>query len=142
VREFTLDEANQLIPTLHKLVGNQLRMQAELEIQVAELHALCGELPRELITRDGDSQQVRDHKESLSSLLSRIDEGWNEVQELGCVVKDQRTGLVDFAGRVNGELVWLCWRFGEESIQFFHAMDEGFSGRRPIVGATRHRLLN
>ena len=103
MREFTLDEANQLIPTLHRLVGNQLRMQAELEIQVAELHSLCGELPRELIARDGDSQQIRDHKEALSSLLSRIDEGWNEVQELGCVVKDQRTGLIDFAGRVNGE---------------------------------------
>ena len=142
MREFTLDEANQLIPTLHRLVGQQLRMQNEIEQMLAELHSLCGELPRDLVTKDSDSLVVREKKEALADLFSRVDQGWNDIHELGCVVKDQRSGLVDFAGRVDGELVWLCWRFGEESIQFYHPLDEGFSGRRAIRGAVRHRLLN
>ncbi len=43
---------------------------------------------------------------------------------------------------VDGKLVWLCWRFDEEEVGFYHALDEGFAGRKPIGKGLRQRLLN
>ena len=47
-------------------------------------------------------------------------------------MKDLDDGLVDFPARRGGEDVLLCWRLGEDAIEFWHGLDEGFSGRRPL----------
>jgi hypothetical protein len=54
------------------------------------------------------------------------------VQELGVIVKDLDTGLVDFPSTRDGEDVLLCWRLGEDEVAFWHGYDDGFAGRRPI----------
>ena len=54
------------------------------------------------------------------------------VVKLGGVPKDLATGLVDFPFLLEGEEVNLCWRFGEKKIRFWHGLDEGFAGRKPI----------
>jgi len=74
--------------------------------------------------------------------VRRYEAGWDEVQQLGCVVKDPRIGLVDFYGRIEGRTVWLCWRYGEESIGYYHDLDSGFSGRRALTAAVRRTLVN
>jgi hypothetical protein len=55
-----------------------------------------------------------------------------EVQEMGCLVKDLDMGLVDFPTTFRGEEVYLCWKLGEEEIAFWHGVDEGFRGRKAI----------
>jgi hypothetical protein len=78
-------------------------------------------------------------------LVRRIEEyraGWREVEQLGAVVKDPRLGLVDFYGQVDGKLVWLCWKYGESEVGFYHALEEGFSGRKPLGVSVKQRLLN
>jgi hypothetical protein len=55
-----------------------------------------------------------------------------EIQTLGAIVKDLELGLIDFPSLRDGEEVLLCWRLGEDEIHFWHPVDEGFSGRRPI----------
>ena len=55
-----------------------------------------------------------------------------EIQALGAVVKDLELGLVDFPSLRDGEEVFLCWRVGEDEIGFWHPVDEGFAGRRPL----------
>ena len=142
-REFTVDEANALVPALHKIVSRQMVLQSEIEDVLRTLHGLLGELPRELAPRRDDTDEVRELKQKASDLLKRFEEGWAEVNRLGAVVKDPRVGLVDFYGRVNGELVLLCWRFGEEAIGHYHGVEEGFAGRKPLPGgAPRHKLLS
>lgn len=141
-REFTIEEANTLVPTLHRLVSRQLLVQDEIEASLRELHRQTGKLPREIIVSPDDPPGQVELKESLLGLLRRMEEGWAEVQALGCLVKDPRTGLVDFYGRVGGKLVFLCWRFGEEAITHYHELDEGFSGRKPLTAPVRHRLFN
>ena len=141
-REFTLEEASALVPALHRLVGQQMRLQSEIEDRLAELHRMLGVLPRDIIPTGDDPPAVFSLKEEISSMLRRLEEGWGQVQRLGCVVKDPRVGLVDLHGRVDGEPVFLCWKFGEEAIGHYHGLDEGFSGRRPLPSAARHRLLN
>ena len=61
---------------------------------------------------------------------------------MGAVLKDARMGLLDFYGYVDGKLVWLCWKFGEEAVAHYHGLDEGFSRRRPIEALMRQRHLN
>ena len=56
----------------------------------------------------------------------------NGIHELGAVVKDLDDGLVDFPARVEGEEAFLCWRLGEEEIGYWHGLDEGFAGRKPL----------
>jgi hypothetical protein len=58
------------------------------------------------------------------------------------VVKDPQTGLVDFYGRIDGRTVWLCWRYGEDCVGYYHDLDAGFSGRRPLTADVRRVLLN
>ena len=141
-REFTPEEANALLPTLHRLVSRQLVRQHELEGRLRELHRRLGHLPRELAVLVDDAPEVAALKEEVGGLMQQVDEGWAEVQALGCVVKDPRTGLVDFYGRVDGKLVFLCWRFGEEAVAHYHEIDAGFAGRKPLPAQSRHRLFN
>jgi hypothetical protein len=55
------------------------------------------------------------------------------VEALGVAVKDLDIGLCDFLGERDGRDVWLCWQYGEKSIGFWHEIDSGFGGRRPLV---------
>ena len=54
------------------------------------------------------------------------------IQENGVVVKDLDIGLIDFPTLFRGEEVYLCWKLGETGIRFWHGLDEGFRGRKPI----------
>lgn len=56
----------------------------------------------------------------------------DDLDELGILVKDLDTGLIDFPSELDGELVLLCWRLGEDEIAWYHGHDDGFAGRRPL----------
>jgi hypothetical protein len=141
-RVFTISEVNALIPTLSVLVAQQLREQSHIEQGLAELTRLEGETPLSLEHREGDVPEVRRLKAELRRRVSRYEAGWSKVRELGGVVKDPQIGLVDFYGRVEGHVVWLCWRYGEDSLGYYHDLDAGYSGRRPLSADVRKSLLN
>jgi hypothetical protein len=93
----------------------------------AELVAIVG--------GNGHGNSAREYAE----VSKELDEGTREmvacageIQALGAIVKDLELGLVDFPSLREGEEVLLCWRIGEDSIGFWHPVDEGFSGRRPL----------
>jgi hypothetical protein len=72
---------------------------------------------------------------ALSKLLpdfDRLDALLHKVQDMGIEVKDLTIGLIDFVGLRDGREVYLCWKYGEDSIQFWHETDAGFSGRQLI----------
>jgi hypothetical protein len=56
----------------------------------------------------------------------------DEIQQTGCVIKDLEMGLVDFPSRRGGAEVYLCWKLGEARIGYWHGIEEGFAGRRPL----------
>jgi hypothetical protein len=77
--------------------------------------------------REGDAERLRRLAAEITAAVER-------VNELGCLVKDLELGLVDFFSMQGSEPVFLCWQFGEPAVSHWHAIDEGFSGRRPIDG--------
>ena len=66
------------------------------------------------------------------SLAGALRDAVSEIESNGCVVKDLEMGLVDFPSKVNDEQVFLCWKLGEPAIRFWHRMDEGYAGRKPL----------
>jgi hypothetical protein len=54
------------------------------------------------------------------------------LEEFGVVVKDLDAGLLDFPSEREGRSVLLCWRVGEDAIEFWHGLEDGFAGRKPI----------
>jgi hypothetical protein len=141
-RVFTISEVNALIPSLSLVVMQQLREQSDIEQGLAELTRLLGDGPLSLELRDGDEPEVRRLKVDLRRRVGRYEEGWTQVRELGGVVKDPQTGLVDFYGRIDGRVVWFCWRYGEDTLGYYHELDAGYTGRRPLSPDVRRSLLN
>lgn len=141
-RAFTIEEVNGLVGALSDIVGGQLRLRAEIELALAELTRLSGEAPRYLNDGAGDSPEAIRLKQRIRDQVQRYDAGWRTVEGMGASVKDPSIGLLDFLGHVEGKLVWLCWKYGEASLQHFHALDAGYSGRRPLNSDMRARLLN
>jgi hypothetical protein len=141
-RVFTIAEVNALIPSLSGLVGQQLLEQSVIEQGLGELTRLTGSTPRSLEPVEGDGAEVARRKRDLRQRVARYEAGWRRVQAMGGVVKDPQAGLVDFYGRIEGKLVWLCWRYGEEMVGYFHDLDAGYSGRRPLTPEVRRVLLN
>jgi hypothetical protein len=141
-RVFTIAEVNALLPTLSDMVEQQLREQSDIEQGLGELTRRTGQVPRTLASADDDSTEVTRIKRELRDRIRRYEAGWREVQGLGGVVKDPKTGLVDFYGRINGRVVWLCWRYGEDTIGYYHDLESGYTGRRPLTAEVRRTLLN
>jgi hypothetical protein len=56
----------------------------------------------------------------------------DELVQLGCIVKDIEEGLVDFYSHYEGREIFLCWQLGEDSVQYWHEIDSGSPGRKPI----------
>jgi len=66
------------------------------------------------------------------SSAARLKASLQQVQEIGCIVKDLDIGLIDFPTTFRGIEVYLCWKLGEPAIEFWHGVDEGFRGRKAI----------
>lgn len=121
VRYFTLAEANALLPRINPLMARLLEKRA----RVVRLRQQMGNLLDGSLSDVGGrvpSEMVRDFM-VIETLLAKI-------QSYGCIVKDLNIGLLDFLAERDGREVYLCWRFGEPEIQFYHELHTGFSGRQ------------
>ena len=55
-----------------------------------------------------------------------------EILATGCVIKDVESGLVDWPALYEGREIWLCWKYGEQEVGYWHELNSGFAGRRPV----------
>src|SRR5512139_4067677 len=133
-RFFTLEEANALVPTLQIEFGRIARARSEIGPVIA---VLGGAEPSMAILHDAAAAPPGREAEAdrLRALAAEITEAVERVNELGCLVKDVDTGLVDFYALDDGDPISLCWQFGEPPISNWHGLEEGFAGRKPIEGA-------
>ncbi len=139
---FTLEEVNALVPRLKPLIAAQMGRRSEIEERLEQLAGVLGAMPDSIQIEERDPPLVCDLKRELAVRVETYQSAWREVEDLGAVLKDPRVGLVDFYGHVDGKLVWLCWKFGEDAVMHYHGLDEGFAARKPIEPTMRHRHLN
>jgi hypothetical protein len=65
--------------------------------------------------------------------MERLVEIARNLDRKGMLIKSLDEGLIDFPHlRSNKDEVYLCWKLGENDIQFWHTIEGGFKGRRPI----------
>jgi hypothetical protein len=130
-RFFTRDQAHGLLPAVERSMRAALDLkaamqEAEQELRAFKMHIMVSGGSQMDPVRTGSAKQRRD------GAALRLKEELDNLQERGCLVKDLDVGLVDFPTLYRGVEVYLCWKFGEPEIAFWHAVSDGFRGRKPI----------
>lgn len=121
-RHYTVEQANAALPWVSERLG---RVQDAL----GELLSPAGKRALELIDTDrGGGYPGRPAAAATIMLIAAV----SELEALDVVLRDPASGLVDFPSLRDGEEVYLCWRSGEERVEWWHAPEAGFAGRRPL----------
>jgi hypothetical protein len=130
-RTFTLDEAQSLLPVLESLLRTAIHGKKVMEEVEAEMQALN----HRIFLNGGthvDVVAVARRKAERAKAEQRAKDALAEIDSIGVQVKDLDIGLLDFPCEVEGQVVLLCWKTGEQSITHWHSIEEGFAGRKPI----------
>jgi hypothetical protein len=129
-RIFTPAEANSALsevrPIAERLVALRARMHELVRAQGTHITAIGGNGGGYAA---GDLNAAQAELEQLDERAARC---ITELDDLGVVVKDPDRGLLDFPAVRDGEEVELCWHVGEQSVEEWHAIGAGFTGRKPI----------
>jgi hypothetical protein len=64
---------------------------------------------------------------------ARLDDLMTIVQETGADLKGFAPLLLDFPSELDGVPVLLCWLEGDAELGWYHRLDLGFAGRRPLA---------
>ena len=123
VRYFTPAEANVLLPTIKPLMGELLERRAKAVRMSKEITAL---LQRSHIDFGGALPT------EIAQEFILIEDLQHKIKSYGCIVKNLEAGLIDFLAQIDGRDVYLCWRYGEDTVQYYHELHTGFRGRKII----------
>jgi hypothetical protein len=118
-RRFTLAEANRSLPLVSRIVRD-----------IVEAHDKATQLQRKL--ENCTAKEATALQDRLDLALEHLQEYVDELVGIGIELKDYETGLIDFTARHQGRDVYLCWRLGEEKIDYWHELQAGFAGRQPV----------
>lgn len=121
---FTTNEANAALPDVIKKFEHALA-------QKNEVTKLEQQLQMSLSTTNSFEEYVP-LKQKLNSTITKFYESVEILENTGVMVKSIEQGLLDFPSKRFDEEVWLCWKYGETEIKFWHEKDSGFMGRKPI----------
>ncbi len=130
-RYFNLREAQDLLPLIEPYLEQAQERKQKLEKLDEEL-AKAGSKIMVLGGSIPPFAELSKKRKERERLLTQLQDAVTKIQETGCLVKDLDMGLVDFPCRLKGEDVYLCWKLGEERIGFWHGINEGFAGRKPL----------
>jgi hypothetical protein len=131
-KTFTLEEATMLLPILESLLKRAMEGKSTIEAVDKELV----DLGHRIFLLGGifvDIPHVTSRKIEREKALQQIKDSIAEIHATGVQVKDLDIGLLDFPCVADGDMVLLCWKYGEgHSIGHWHGLEEGFAGRKPI----------
>lgn len=129
-RYFTREEAEALLPRVEPVLREIQRQRGV----VADAEAVLAELQvRASSNGHSHAGEIQQAQADANAALAVIRDAIASLNTEGIEVKDLDMGLIDFLARRHGRPVYLCWRLGEEGIGWWHRLDTGFSGRRPIA---------
>jgi len=122
---FTVDEANRTLPLVRRIVEDIVTAYRELTERVAEAsEARHGPAPQ-----PGRAAEL---ETDVRALTQRINGYIAELDEIGALFKGPDDGLVDFYAILDDRPVFLCWKLGEEQIEWWHELEAGYAGRQRL----------
>lgn len=130
-RYFTLQEAEKLIPNVASHVRRAQSTRTELQQAEEQMQkqkfkvAMAGGS----VVNVNRAFALRDQRQHA---LERLKKTIEEITEMGCQFKDLDQGLIDFPTLYNGDEVLMCWKLGEDRIDYWHGLEEGYAGRKKI----------
>jgi hypothetical protein len=131
VKIFTPAEANEALEVVRPLVERLVERRRSFLERDGELEAY-----REKIATNGgglDHRRFVELQEGAGADAEEIARSLEAITALGVQVKDPDRGLVDFPARhPDGDAVLLCWRLGEGEVAYWHGVEDGFAGRKPL----------
>ena len=127
-RLFTVEEANALLPAVRTLAEmireNILQLRNQSQAIVRHEHL------------DPDSTDFMDRLQknaAVAQLVAAVKSCVEQIQSYGCICKGVEQGLIDFPCLLGAEVVLLCWQLGEPTVGYWHRIEDGFAGRRPLL---------
>lgn len=122
---YTVARANAALPMINKKYAHVMKcrsavMRAEQELQMGA-------------TASAKLEEYSARKQKLNSQLTAFYSAIEDLEKTGVVIKGLEDGLLDFPSRRFDEDVWLCWKYGEDEVKFWHEKDSGFGSRKPLV---------
>lgn len=136
-RFYDIDDANALLPELGTIVGvlgEQRTELVRLRDEVLAAGKAGGDGGGSGASDDVPlSSELRLTRLRMQGLIDQMAAGVARIDGLGLTLRDIERGLVDFPALVSGRQVWLCWQLGEPAIGWWHGLDTGFDGRRPLA---------
>lgn len=120
---FSLEKANEVLVEIRPMIAELLELRGEILEKQPQAWPMI-----EKSAGNGGGKIASD----LVRSFNRIDVLVRAITATGAILKDVNSGLVDFLAVRDGREVYLCWRFGEPEIQYWHDIEAGFAGRQPI----------
>ena len=131
MRVFTEEEANDALEVVRPLVERLVEARKRFVHVAGRLEEVEG-----TVSGNGgglDPERVRELQERAAEAAADLAAIVGELEEIGVEVKDLDEGLIDFPARhPGGDTVLLCWRLGEGEVAYWHGLEEGFAGRKPL----------
>ena len=142
-RFYDLDEANAtllelrpILTTLRDQRSDLIRLRDEVLERQAAVEATAdggagggqgGALA------DEEARELRRSRLRMQGIIDQMQAGVARIDDLDVTLRDIESGLIDFPALVTGRQVWLCWRLGEDDVDWWHELSTGFSSRRPLA---------
>ena len=123
-RYFTLEQAQAVLDIIRPLVGEILEIRQSIMKRQPEVWPVLAKA-----AGNGGSKLASE----IAQEFARLDQAVRAILATGAVLKDINIGLVDFLAWHEDREIYWCWKYGEAKISFWHVIDGGFSGRRPIT---------
>ncbi len=122
-RYFTVEEANTALTVIRPLMNEIQDIRDEVLRTQPDVWPVI-----QKAAGNGGSRAAS----LLAHNFERLDKLIHQIMDTGAIVKDINTGLLDFPSMRDNREVYLCWRHGEERIEYWHEIDSGFAGREPL----------
>ena len=124
---FTVESANGLLPVVKPILE---RMQGDQRL----LDEIGNRLDSfsEAMRSNGHAMEALRLEQQALRLRHQIERDIVQIALLGVELKNIAAGLIDFPAMRQNEIVLLCWKLGEGDIAYWHDLQSGFAGRRPI----------
>jgi len=121
---FTAKDANLILPDVIKKFEIALKKKNEILKYEQKLQML--------LSTTNTFEEYIPLKQQLNTAISQFYIASEDLEKTGVVIKSIDQGLLDFPSKRFEEDVWLCWKYGETEIKFWHEKDTGFTGRKPV----------